>query len=99
MPVFDLTVIPFLWTDDPDSTLIARVEGMVADPHNHELLQMTADLLPVREMRVTAHPPVLTSSYFSRDVAHRNPCHRTNGRGPRPLYGDASGCGWQCRSW
>ena len=68
MPVFDLTVIPFLWTDNPDSTLIARVEGMAADPYNHELLQMTADLLPIGEMRVTAHPPVLISSLFDQEV-------------------------------
>ena len=68
MPAFDLTVIPFLWTHDPDSTLIALTEGMATDPHNHELLRMTADLLPIGEMRVTAHPPVLIPLSNDREL-------------------------------
>ncbi len=68
MPVFDLTVIPFLWREDPDSAIIAQVEGMSADPQNHELLRQTADLLPVGGWSVTAHAPVLTSSNSAHDV-------------------------------
>ncbi len=68
MPVFDLTVIPFLWSEDPDSAIIAQVEGMSADPQNHELLRQTADLLPVGGWSVTAHAPVLTSSNSVFDV-------------------------------
>ncbi len=68
MPVFDLTVIPFLWSEDPDSAIIAQVEGMSADPQNHELLRQTADLLPVGGWSVTAHAPVLTSSNSGYDV-------------------------------
>ena len=62
MPVFDLTIIPFLRTEYPDSSLVDLVEAMSANPQEHEKLRMTADLLPVREMRVTAHAPVETSS-------------------------------------
>ena len=62
MPVFDLTIIPFLWTEDPDSSLVDLVEAMSANPQDHEKLRMTVDLLPVGETRVTAHAPVETSS-------------------------------------
>ncbi len=68
MPVFDLTIIPFLWTENPDSSLVDLVEGMSTNPQDHEQLRMTADLLPVGEMRVTAHAPVETSSNSAIDV-------------------------------
>ena len=80
MPVFDLTVIPFLFTTEPDSALIAAVEGMVADPHNHELLGMTADLLPLGEMRVTAHPPVLIAPPQPQDNSSLLSATRAIGR-------------------
>ena len=62
MPVLDLTVIPFLWTADPDSAILDQTTGMAADPHGHELLSETRTLLPVGGLDVTAHEPVLTSS-------------------------------------
>ena len=62
MAVFDLTIIPFLWTPLPDSSLVDLVEAMSANPQDHGKLRMTADLLPVGKMRVTAHAPVETSS-------------------------------------
>ena len=68
LPVFDLTVIPFLLTEDPDSSVIDLAKGMAADPEGHELLWMTRMLLPVGKLDVTAHEPVLTSS--RRSVLH-----------------------------
>ena len=62
MPVFDLTVIPFLWTEEPDSSIVDIVNAMAADPEGHRLLQETRTLLPVGSLTVTAHEPVLTSS-------------------------------------
>jgi len=62
MPVLDLTVIPFLWSVDPDSAILGQTAGMAADPHGHELLYDTRTLLPVGALEVTAHAPVLTSS-------------------------------------
>ncbi len=62
MPVLDLTVIPFLWSADPDSAILGQTAGMAADPHGHELLYETRTLLPVRGLDVTAHAPVLSSS-------------------------------------
>ena len=62
MPVFDLTVIPFLWSTDPDSTILEQTAGMAGDPEGHELLQDTRTLLPIGEMDVKAHEPVASSS-------------------------------------
>ena len=38
MPPFDLTVIPFLWSPDPDNAVVEVAEGMATDPEGHELL-------------------------------------------------------------
>ena len=62
MPLFDLTVVPFLWTAEPDSAILESVGGMAADPEGHELLELFRTLLPVGGLEVTAHEPVLSSS-------------------------------------
>ena len=61
MPALDLTVIPFLWIDDPHWEAVETVEAMEADPEGHELLWHTRTLLPIGDLEVTAHTPVLTS--------------------------------------
>jgi hypothetical protein len=62
MPLFDLTVIPFLWSEAPDSTVLEIAAGMAADPGGHELLRHVNTLLPVGDLVVTAHEPVVTST-------------------------------------
>ena len=62
LPLLDLTVIPFLWSEDPDSAIVTLVQGMADDPQGHELLRQTVDLLPVGDLEVTAHAPVLTDT-------------------------------------
>lgn len=62
VPTFNLTAIPFLWTEEPDSAVLDIVAGMARDPESHELLFETRTLLPVGELKVTAHKPVWTSS-------------------------------------
>ncbi|WP_428275667.1 hypothetical protein [Candidatus Palauibacter sp.] len=62
MPTFDLTVVPFLWSTRPDSTAVDLAMEMAADPTGHRLLWETSNLLPVGELTVVAHEPVLTSS-------------------------------------
>ena len=62
MPVFDLTLIPFVWTETHDSSIVELVDAMAADPENHEMLSDTRELLPIGELSVTAHDPVLSSS-------------------------------------
>jgi len=61
MPVLDLTMIPLIWTPSPDSSSITLVAEMAADPKNHEMLWDTRTLLPVGDLKVTAHEPVATS--------------------------------------
>ena len=61
MPPFDLTVIPFLCGQNPDSALVEITAGMAADPENHPLLWDTRTLLPVGGLKVTAHEPVLSN--------------------------------------
>ena len=67
MPRLDFTVIPFLWQQNPDHAVLDATAGMAADPEGHELLELVHTLLPVRDVKVTAHEPVTTSSnnYFS----------------------------------
>ena len=60
VPLFDLTLIPFLWSENPDSSIVDLVMGMAADPANHEMLQDTRTLLPVADLDVSGHEPVLT---------------------------------------
>ena len=61
MPHLDLTLIPFIWSAEPDSTIIDIVREIAADPDNHELLRETRTLMPVGSLDVTAHDPVLSS--------------------------------------
>ena len=62
MPLFQLTLIPFIWSVDPDSSIIDLVGNMVADPEGHELLEDTHTLLPIGDSELTAHEPVLSPS-------------------------------------
>ena len=59
MPRFRLTVIPFLWREKPDSSILDITNGLTADD---KLFGMTQTLLPVGEMDVAVHDPVWTSS-------------------------------------
>ena len=59
MPDFDLTVVPFLWIPDPDSSVLARTAGLTPES---PLFGLTRSLLPVGRMNVTTHEPVLTSA-------------------------------------
>ena len=68
MPLLDLTQIPFLWTSDPDSSIVELIETIAADPGSHEMLWDTRTLLPIGDMYVTAHEPVLTSSNNAYDL-------------------------------
>ncbi len=58
MPVFELTLVPFIWDEDPDSSIVEITAAMAADPEGHELLERTRLLLPISGMDVVAHEPV-----------------------------------------
>ena len=62
MPLFDITFIPFLWEANPDSAVIGLTSGMEADPTGHPMLGPTRTLLPVGDLTVAAHAPVMSTS-------------------------------------
>ena len=62
MPVFDLTLVPFVWERQPDYEIVGTVRAMAADPENHEMLWDTRTLLPVGEIDARAHATVMSSS-------------------------------------
>ena len=68
MPRFDLTLIPFIWTETHDSSIVNLVEAMAAHPEHHEMLGPTRTVLPIGELAVTAHEPVLSSSNNAYDL-------------------------------
>ena len=62
MPVLDLTLIPLIWSEQPQRHVVDLVSEMAADPGGHELLSDTHSLLPVTGLSVTGHAPVTTST-------------------------------------
>ena len=67
VPVLNLTVIPFLQADNPDSTLLERAHDLEADT---SVFRSADGLLPVGELAVTVHEPVLTTSEFAGNLLH-----------------------------
>ena len=61
MPPFDLTLIPFVWSATHDSSMVHVTRAMAEAPESHEMFG-DMHLLPIGEMRVKAHEPVLSSS-------------------------------------
>ena len=59
MPPFNLTVVPLLWREAPDSSVLERTRGMTAD---HDLFWVTRTLLPIGDFDVEIHEPVLIAS-------------------------------------
>ncbi len=60
VPVFELTLVPFLWEESPDASILEITAAMAGDPEGHELLEDTRLLLPVSAMDVKAHESVAT---------------------------------------
>ena len=82
LPPLELTVVPFLWTQAPDSSILDAVRGMAADPEGHELLADVRGLLPVGALEVAAHEPVLSSSNDARRLMEETEAIRVlEGRG------------------
>ena len=57
MPPLNLTVVPYLWRSDPDTAFARRVGELTS---GHETLWETRTLLPVGDLDVRIHDPVLT---------------------------------------
>ena len=104
MPPLHLTLIPFLWTENPDSSIIDLIDDMAADSDSHEMLGDIHTLLPVGDLAVTAHEPVLTSENRAGDLLDATELIRAmeGGTGhymgmmPRPsLEGDINGIAYR----
>ncbi len=91
MPVFDLTVIPFLWAPSPDTSVLAITKRMSADPEGHELLGHTRTLLPIEDLEVTAHEPVLSSNNNLVSLLHETEVIRTMEGGKGHYMGTMTG--------
>ncbi len=66
MPRFELTLIPFLWTEAPNSDILDAVASTVADPE--EWLWGRRPYLPVGDLIVRDHEPVMSSSNHAHDL-------------------------------
>ena len=58
VPTLDLTIVPMLWVENPDRSMLARTEGLTADD---ELFRFTRDILPVSELTVEVRDYIWTS--------------------------------------
>ena len=70
MPLFDLTLVPFVRTQTYDSSMVELVKAIEADPENHGTLRRTRTLLPISDIKVTAHEAVLSSSNDAYTLLH-----------------------------
>ena len=61
VPDFELTLVPFLWEENPDSAVLDITAGMASDPRGHPMLFETRTLLPINRMDVHLHDPVVSS--------------------------------------
>ena len=55
-----LTVVPFLHEVEPDSSILEITAGMASDPGTHEMLEGVRVLLPVGDIGIELHDPVVT---------------------------------------
>lgn len=62
MPVLNLTLVPLIWSEQPERRVVDLVGEIAADPAGHELLSETRSLLPVTGISVDEHAPVTTST-------------------------------------
>ncbi len=58
VPPLNLILVPMLWSEDPDHSVVERLEGRT---ENDDLFRWIRDLLPVRDLDVTINEPLYTS--------------------------------------
>ena len=88
-PLLDLTVIPLLWEEDPDSSVLELTEDMTDED---TLFTDTHMLLPVGEMDVTVHETVWSSTNDIFTLLTEVTALRTNGGRDGPLDGHHAQC-------
>ena len=58
VPPLNLTIIPLVWSEEPDLTVVTETEGLTPED---DLFRLTRDLLPVRDFHLRRLEPVYTS--------------------------------------
>jgi len=91
MPSLDLTTIPFLWDEDPDSAILAMTEAMAEKPESHALLEHTRTLLPVEKISAADHEPVLSTTNNARQLLYQTRAIRVLEGGTGHYLGMMSG--------
>ena len=93
VPKYEITLIPFLWTEAPDNALLAKVNGLTEDS---PLLWATRNFLPVHEIGVVHHDPIWLddnpSADISKRIAHATYAARQAAGGRGHWVGVWSGC-------
>ena len=87
VPVLDLTVIPFVRAQDPDTSIVDIARGMAADPQSHEMLWDSRTFMPIGALDVTAHESVLTSTTNVSALIAETRLIRSLGKRKRLLHG------------
>ena len=58
VPPLDLTLVPLLWIENPDRSILSEIEGLSSDD---ELFWQTRNLLPVGDLSISIRDEVFTS--------------------------------------
>ncbi len=58
VPPLDLTLVPFLWLEDPNFDALTVIDGLSADD---DLFRMTRDVLPIGDFDLKVREPVWTA--------------------------------------
>lgn len=91
LAAFDLTVIPFLWEDDPDSAILDYVADMAEDEEENGRLHATYDLLPMDRLDVDAFEATESSSNCAHDLLGETNTIRLSDGGDGYYQGQMSG--------
>ena len=54
VPPFELTLVPFLWTENPDQMYLTQIESLTAES---DMFRYTRDLLPVNDLTLNVYEP------------------------------------------
>ena len=93
MPQLELTLIPFLWSEDPDSAILHITEDLSAAD---ALFWQVNALLPVEDIDLEIHDPVVTDSNSAYALLRRTNAIRRGEGGTGYYMGMMSGEGDGC---
>lgn len=88
LPELEFTLVPFLWSENPDSAILDITEDLSPED---ELLRDIGDLLPVAEMDLNVHEPVVTTSNRAHSMLEQTWTIRTAEGGTGYFMGTMSG--------